>query len=350
MMNNNFNNNGTNNNSNNNSNNGGKFIMANNTINSLEVFADVIKEAFLVTYPDAMFRVHEVKKNNGLVLTGLSICKKDTNMAPTIYLDGFFKQYRMGRAVADIIKEIDTIYRQHSVDVNFEEASVTEFSRVQDKICFKLVNKERNKEVLADAPYVDFFDLAVVFYILVAEDAEGTASILVHNNLMKAWGNPDVMELYMLAKANTQRYFNGRVYNMMSVIESIIRQRMIRRRMKLWNGEPSWSRLSVIISQRLPERLWLKYMLCSSIQNRMGFKQVTFNKTIKRITRKRTEVPIWEKATLTLEEAAEFSGIGIHKIRELTEAKNCKFVLWNGNRRLIKRKKFEEFIDGSFSI
>lgn len=103
MMNNNFNNNGTNNNSNNNSNNGEKFIMANNTINSLQVFADVIKEAFSVTYPDAMVRVHEVNKNNGLVLTGLSICKKGTNLALTIYLDGFFKQYRMGRAVADIL-------------------------------------------------------------------------------------------------------------------------------------------------------------------------------------------------------------------------------------------------------
>ena len=44
MMNNNLNNNGTNNNSNNNSNNGGNFIMANNTINSLQVFAGIIKE------------------------------------------------------------------------------------------------------------------------------------------------------------------------------------------------------------------------------------------------------------------------------------------------------------------
>lgn len=46
MMNNNLNNNGTNNNSNNNSNNGGNFIMANNTINLLQVFAGIIKEAF----------------------------------------------------------------------------------------------------------------------------------------------------------------------------------------------------------------------------------------------------------------------------------------------------------------
>lgn len=222
MMNNNFNNNGTDNNSNNNSNNGGKFIMANNTINSLEVFADVIKEAFSVTYPDAMVRVHEVKKNNGMILTGLAICDKGTNLAPTIYLDGFFKQYRMGRTVADIIKEIDDVYRQHRVDVRFDESSVLDLERVQDKICYRLVNKDRNKELLADAPHVDVFDLAVIFYILVAEDEAGTASIVVHNNLLQAWGNPDVMELYKLAKANTQRYFKGKVFNMMSVIESMV--------------------------------------------------------------------------------------------------------------------------------
>ena len=81
-----------------------------------------------------------------------------------------------------------------------------------------------------------------------------------------------------------------------------------------------------------------------------AFKLTETKKNINKTTRKRSEVPLWEKATLTLEEAAEFSGIGIHKIRELTDSKNCKFVLWNGNRRLIKRKKFEEFIDESFSI
>ena len=51
MMNNNLNNNRTNNNSNN-SNNGGNFIMANNTINSLQVFAGIIKETFTSVYPD----------------------------------------------------------------------------------------------------------------------------------------------------------------------------------------------------------------------------------------------------------------------------------------------------------
>lgn len=50
------------------------------------------------------------------------------------------------------------------------------------------------------------------------------------------------------------------------------------------------------------------------------------------------EVPIWEKSNLTLEEAAACSGIGINKIRYLTDKDDCDFVLWIGSKRLIKRK------------
>lgn len=62
------------------------------------------------------------------------------------------------------------------------------------------------------------------------------------------------------------------------------------------------------------------------------------------------DVPIWEKSALTLEEAAAYSGIGINKIRELTNARDCDFVLWVGNKRLIKRKRFDRFIEQSYSI
>ena len=62
------------------------------------------------------------------------------------------------------------------------------------------------------------------------------------------------------------------------------------------------------------------------------------------------DVPIWEKSALTLEEAAAYFGIGINKIRELTNARDCDFVLWVGNKRLIKRKRFDRFIEQSYSI
>ena len=62
------------------------------------------------------------------------------------------------------------------------------------------------------------------------------------------------------------------------------------------------------------------------------------------------QVPIWEKSNLTLDEAAAYSGIGKNKLRELTDERNCRFVLWNGNKRLIKRRELDKFTDESYSI
>ena len=61
-------------------------------------------------------------------------------------------------------------------------------------------------------------------------------------------------------------------------------------------------------------------------------------------------VPIWEKVALTLEEAAAYSNIGINKIREVSNDKSCPFVLFVGNKRLIKRKMFEKYIEQSYSV
>ena len=61
-------------------------------------------------------------------------------------------------------------------------------------------------------------------------------------------------------------------------------------------------------------------------------------------------VPIWEKATLSVEEAAAYTGIGECKLRELTMDEDCDFVLWVGSKRLIKRKKLEEFVEKQYSI
>ena len=62
------------------------------------------------------------------------------------------------------------------------------------------------------------------------------------------------------------------------------------------------------------------------------------------------DVPVWENINLTLEEAAKYFGIGINKIRELSDDESCAFVLWNGNKRLIKRKEFEEYLKKAYSI
>ncbi len=58
------------------------------------------------------------------------------------------------------------------------------------------------------------------------------------------------------------------------------------------------------------------------------------------------EIPLWQKYTLTVEEASLYFRIGQAKLRRLiNENEDADFILWNGNRPQIKRKQIEEIID-----
>jgi len=61
-------------------------------------------------------------------------------------------------------------------------------------------------------------------------------------------------------------------------------------------------------------------------------------------------VPINLKILLTVKETSELFNIGENKIKELTNDNDCKFVLWNGSKRLIKRKVFEDYLLRQYSI
>ena len=69
------------------------------------------------------------------------------------------------------------------------------------------------------------------------------------------------------------------------------------------------------------------------------------NKTVK------DGVPLWEKYTLTIREAAEYFHIGEKKMRRIAEENiNSDFVIMNGNRVMIKRKSFEQYIDQATAV
>ncbi len=75
---------------------------------------------------------------------------------------------------------------------------------------------------------------------------------------------------------------------------------------------------------------------------RVIFTEMTETKTL--------EMPFWLKMTLTIKEAAAYSNIGINKIEELLKQPKCDFVLYVGNKKLVKRKEFEQYISKSLEI
>lgn len=59
-------------------------------------------------------------------------------------------------------------------------------------------------------------------------------------------------------------------------------------------------------------------------------------------------IPLWVKPNLSIEEAASYFDIGIGKMYEMTSGEDCPFVLWVGSRQMIKRKRFEEYLDKAY--
>lgn len=93
------------------------------------------------------------------------------------------------------------------------------------------------------------------------------------------------------------------------------------------------------------------------ISNKLCVSEPTIDRRIKTIKEKiercdsmSAKIPVWEKLNLSIEEAAEYSNIGINKIYELTNEPSCPFVLWIGKKRVIKRKEFEKFLDKALEI
>lgn len=71
----------------------------------------------------------------------------------------------------------------------------------------------------------------------------------------------------------------------------------------------------------------------------------TVQKAIPQITDSKN-IPLWQKYTLTVEEASKYFRIGQAKLRRIiNKNEDAEFILWNGNRLQIKRKLFEEFVD-----
>ena len=62
------------------------------------------------------------------------------------------------------------------------------------------------------------------------------------------------------------------------------------------------------------------------------------------------EVALNEKTLLTLEEAAAITGLGMQKLRDISNDEACEFVLWNGSKRMFKRKRLEAYLEAAYSI
>lgn len=172
-------------------------------------------------------KIRRVIKNNDTVLEGLVVGKQQEHFAPTIYLNPYFEELKQGMEMQEIIGQILCVYKQNA-DVSFGNGKVEEladFGKLREKVAYKLIQKESNQELLQEIPYVEFLDLAIVFYLILDESRNGQMTALIHNSHMDSWGTTKE-ELYQLAEKNTPQLLPVQIKTMKEVLKGILKENM----------------------------------------------------------------------------------------------------------------------------
>lgn len=164
--------------------------------------------------------IQDITKNNNTHLDGLTILSKKCNFSPTIYLNYYYEQFLQGTALSAICEEILTHYKQQVSHPFLDLSFFTDYQKVKKQIIFKLINYERNRELLKEIPHFRYLDLAIVFCCLLHSDTNGYGTILIHNHHLSFW-NITADDLYTLAMKNTPILLNYDLQNMTDVLKNL---------------------------------------------------------------------------------------------------------------------------------
>lgn len=193
---------------------------------SKQQFATILKNELRKRNPSLDIRIEDIPKTNGVVLTALVVISDSSNISPTIYVDPFFEEYKAGYSLKMIIDEIERLYVKCNLEgAYFDIQQFLDYDNIKERLCMKLINAGKNKELLEQVPYRRFHDLAVVYYILLPNESclQGIASIPVNNKMVEYW-NVSEIDMYSMALKNTRHYFKYLVRPMEEVIMEIINE------------------------------------------------------------------------------------------------------------------------------
>ena len=136
---------------------------------------------------DFTVRVSDVRKNNGIVLKGISAIKDGRNAAPTIYLNELYSRLLSGTDLEEILNECVRIIDNPDFGPIEELDFMSDYEKAKDRVYYKLINTEKNRDTLENVPHLNFLDLSIVFYIVVSCGSGDTGTILINNQILNGF-------------------------------------------------------------------------------------------------------------------------------------------------------------------
>ncbi len=187
------------------------------------IFKECILEALAERFgDDCKIEYKEVLKNNGIRLDGLLVRFSNKSISPTVYVNDYYDRYVAGEEIDEIADHIVWLIKNNSLEDDFDPESLILFENIKERIVYKLVNYEKNEDLLKTVPHKKFLDLAVVYYISIKEDIFESASILINNAHLELWGKT-MEDIDRLAKENSPRILKPELKSMAQTLMEIIR-------------------------------------------------------------------------------------------------------------------------------
>ena len=158
----------------------------------------------------SQIEISVVKKNNGVSATGLFIRENGQDVSPILYLDDYYIHYQNGELLENVIRNIRADYDKKVQMAAVKIPNLQEFENIRGRVIYRLVNYEKNKEILEDCPHIRLYDLAVTFRWVARIDDVGVSTSLITNKQVKEWG-VSVNDLVLAAQQNTPRLFPAKI-------------------------------------------------------------------------------------------------------------------------------------------
>ncbi len=149
--------------------------------------------------------IHRVQKNNRKELDGLMVLREGCSVAPALYLNEYYDDYQKGCTLGSIVGEITDFYKYgkddtKGIDMDFYR----DYEKVKEHVMFRVINYEKNRELLEKVPYIHVMDLAMVFYCKYNHSRLGNIMILIYNSHLQMW-KVEAVDLYEDAMENTPK-------------------------------------------------------------------------------------------------------------------------------------------------
>ena len=193
------------------------------SIKNIEEFQEFVKENLVSYLPDelkdATIESRNGTKNNGITLHAIEVAKKNSNVAPVLYLESFFNLLET-QSTDSVMKNIATAIAELTPAERKLDGVAEKFPNfdfVRNHVIMVAVNTERNSELLSNIPHYDKEDLSLIYKVMLGNTGGYLATITIRNEHMQFWG-VTAEEIHEIALANTKKLFPATIQSMNDVL------------------------------------------------------------------------------------------------------------------------------------